>query len=296
MISMVQRRSPVSIERQCQMLQLPRCSYYRSQEQAPERTAEEQRFIDALYRECLKHRNYGYRRICVELRKTFGNVNRKRVQQRMRQEGLSVVPHRRFIHTTDSKHGYLIYENLTRGIALTGINQLWVSDITYIDYGGRFAYLAVILDAKSRKIIGWKLSKHVDSNLTLDALRMALSTRPIPEGLIHHSDRGVQYANHAYTDLLKDYNIRISMSAKGNPYDNAKAESFMKTIKYEEVYQNEYRTFDDVSEAVERYIHYYNTSRIHSSIDYLAPVEYEQQPNKSITTRASVPTKSSVSI
>jgi transposase InsO family protein len=195
----------------------------------------------------------------------------------MRQEGLLVVPHRKYRHTTNSNHDYPIYANLIKHRTLLGINQVWVSDITYIEYGNRFAYLAVILDAYSRKVIGWHIRQHIDTTLTLEALAMALASRELPPGLIHHSDRGVQYAAHAYVDTLNAYGIAISMSAPGNPYENAKAESFMKTLKNEEVYFHRYERFEEVEESIRRFIYDYNLVRIHSSIDYLSPMEYEQQ-------------------
>ena len=194
----------------------------------------------------------------------------------MREDNLLWLRKHRFINTTDSNHGLLIYPNLARDTKPTGINQLWVSDITYIRLQGEFIYLAVVLDVFSRRVIGWELSRRIDTQLVVNALKMALKSREVKSGLIHHSDRGVQYASKEYTELLKQYEITISMSRKGNPYDNAFAESFMKTLKYEEVYLSDYQNLTDARRCVERFLNQiYNQERLHSRIGYVPPEEFE---------------------
>lgn len=196
----------------------------------------------------------------------------------MREDNLLCLRKRKYISTTGSGHGLPVYPNLAGDMVLSGINQLWVADITYIRLRREFVYLAVVLDAFSRRCIGWNLGRRLDDGLTLGALLHAIENRQVGPGLVHHSDRGVQYASREYTDLLKESGIAISMSRSGNPYDNAKAESFMKTLKYEEVYLWEYDSFEDAKEQIERFIeNAYNIKRLHSAIGYLPPVEFEQQ-------------------
>jgi putative transposase len=202
--------------------------------------------------------------------------NRKRVMRLMRADNLLCLRKRRFVCTTDSRHTYAIYPNLTRDWKPNGINQLWVADITYIRLRESFLYLAVILDAYSRRVIGWALGNTLEAELALAALRSALADRPAPASLVHHSDRGVQYCSHAYVDLLQSYGIRISMSRSGNPYDNARAESFMRTLKCEEVYLNTYRDLDDAALHIQDFLErIYNWERSHSSLGYLSPAAYE---------------------
>ena len=200
----------------------------------------------------------------------------------MREDNLFCMRKKRFVVTTDSNHGHKTYPNLAKQMDLKGINQLWVSDITYIRLAHRFVYLAVILDAYSRRVIGWQLGKHLDTSLTIGALKKALCKRTITPGLVHHSDRGVQYASGSYTDLLKKHGIRISMSRKGNPYDNAKCERFMRTLKYEEVLLKEYDDLDDARANIKTFIeHVYNTKRLHSALGYRPPAEFEElQPSR----------------
>jgi transposase InsO family protein len=224
----------------------------------------------------LEMRSYGYRPITRELHRRGVQANHKRVLRLLREDNLLCLRRRAFVRTTDSNHALTVYPNLARGLALSNINQLWVADITYIRLRREFVYLAVILDAYSRRCIGWALSRHIDTQLTLAALRMALETRTVPPGLVHHSDRGVQYAAADYVALLQEHKIQISMSRTGNPYDNAKAERFMRTLKYEEIYLNDYETLAEVLASVQHFIEaVYNRKRLHSAIGYLPPVEFE---------------------
>ena len=224
----------------------------------------------------LKMRAYGYRPITKELHRRGVIVNHKRVLRLLREDNLLCLRQRAFVRTTDSRHNLTVYPNLARDLVLSNINQLWVADITYIRLRREFVYLAVILDAYSRRCIGWAISRFIDTELTLTALQMALRTRTIPPGLIHHSDRGVQYAAADYVAALHDHKIKISMSRTGNPYDNAKAERFMRTLKYEEIYLNDYETLAEVRTSLKHFIEaVYNRKRLHSAIGYRPPVEFE---------------------
>jgi len=224
----------------------------------------------------LEMRSYGYRPITAELHRRGVIVNHKRVLRLLREDNLLCLRRRAFVRTTDSNHQLTVYPNLARGLELSDINQLWVSDITYIRLRREFVYLAVILDAYSRRCIGWALSRHIDTQLTLASLPMALQTRTIQPWLMHHSVRGVQYAAADYLALLLEPQIQISMSRTGNPYDNAKAERFMRTLKYEEVYMNDYETLAEVLASIQHFIDaVYNRKRLHSAIGYLPPAEFE---------------------
>ncbi len=241
---------------------------------------------EEIQRVALDYPRYGYRRITVELARRGYRVGLKKVLGFMRLDNLLCV-RKRYRHcTTDSNHGMPVYENLVKGMRVTGINQLWVADITYIQLSREYVYLAMIIDVYSRRCVGWKLSRNIDTRLTLGALQNALETRSsCLDGLIHHSDQGVQYASREYVESLEKHGIRGSMSRRGNPYDNAYAESFMKTLKYEEVYLNEYQTFKDAIENIERFIdEVYNQKRLHSSIGYRSPIEYEKILNINIVT------------
>ena len=224
----------------------------------------------------LEMRAYGYRPITAELQRRGLKVNHKRVLRLLREDNLLCLRQRAFVRTTDSRHNLMVYPNLTRKLALSNINQLWVADITYIRLLREFIYLAVLLDAFSRRCIGWAISRHIDTQLTLAALQMALRTRTIQPGLVHHSDQGVQYAATDYVAILQENKIEISMSRTGNPYDNAKAERFMRTLKYEEIYMNDYETLAEVRASIEHFIEaVYNRKRLHSAIGYRPPVEFE---------------------
>jgi transposase InsO family protein len=220
---------------------------------------------------------WGYRTLRAQLFRHYGlQVNGKRILRVMRKYNLFRHIKRRFIKTTDSQHLYRVYPNLLKGLEITDMNQLWVADITYIRILTGFVFLAVMLDVFSRRVVGWALAKRIDHRLTLEALRMALRTRKPRAGLIHHSDQGVQYACTQYVKELEEHEVCISMSAKGNPYDNAYAESFFKTLKNEEVHLWEYESFTDVVERIPEFIEQvYNRKRVHSGIQYLPPEEFE---------------------
>jgi len=224
---------------------------------------------------------YGYRMLHEELSRRGILVNTKKIRRLQRKFGLFAYQIRKFVRTTDSEHGHKIYPNLLKPMPkITGLNEVWVGDITYIKIMTGFVFLAVIIDLCSRKVVGWALSKNINRDLTLGALKMAIEKRSPDVGCIHHTDRGVQYACQDYVDLLEEWGFKISMSRKGNPYDNAWSESFMKTLKYNEVYLNHYETMADVVDRVPEFIEeVYNKKRLHSSLGYLTPEEFERQIN-----------------
>jgi len=275
MSSVIGHESPqLSIHHKCQLAGVARSSYYRGLHRELLDNPQEIQLRDQVQHICLSMPRYGYRRVTAELHRRGYMVNHKCVLRLMREDNLLCLRKKRWIRTTDSSHGYRVYPNLTQGLTLTHPNQLWVADITYV----RFVYVAVILDAFSRRVIGWALSRHIDTALSLNALKMACETRTMTPGLIHHSDQGVQYAAREYTDFLKAHSISISMSRKGNPYDNALAESFIKTLKYEEVHLNEYEVFEDAYENIGRFINdLYNKKRLHSALGYKPPIEFENE-------------------
>jgi putative transposase len=227
----------------------------------------------------MRRRRYGYRRVSAELRRRGMAVNHKRVARMMREDNLLAVQRRQFVTTTDSDHALEIYLNLARRMKLTGIDQLWVADITYIRLQAEFVYLAVVLDGFSRRVVGWNLDRTLTSRLAIEALQEAIeSRRPLP-GLVHHSDRGVQYASAEYVAILTSQGIVPSMSRPANPYDNASCESFIKTLKREEIYANEYADLEHLRAHVEEFIErYYNQQRLHSALGYCTPDEFERKP------------------
>ncbi len=264
-----------------------RSGFYRFQdaEPSPDRDMD---LRDAIQRIAVQWPSYGRPRITAELRRRGWRVNPKRVYRLMREDNLLCVRRRKFVVTTDSNHGRRVYPNLARNVVLTATDQLWRADITYIRLRDEFVFLAVILDAYSRRVIGWALDRTLEDELPLAALRMALSHRSAQPGLVHHSDRGSQYASNEYTDLLKANHIQISMSRKGNPWDNAACESFMKTLKYEEALRNEYRDLDEARASIRQFLEkIYNQTRLHSALGYLPPAEFERnlQANKDAAAR-----------
>jgi transposase InsO family protein len=257
---------------------LPRATFYRRRRQTVGPDKQETGLRQTIQRIALQMPTYGYRPMTAELRRRGWLANHKRVLRLMRAENLLCRPRRRFVRTTDSTHSLAVFPNLARQLALTAVDQLWVADITYIRMPTEFVYLAVVLDAFSRRVIGWALDRHLLTELPLTALRMALRTRPVSAGLVHHSDRGVQYASADYVSLLVKHQIRISMSRTGNPYDNAKAERFMRTLKHEEVFLSDYQTLTEARASIKRFIdQVYNRKRLHSALGYLPPAEFERR-------------------
>lgn len=267
----------LSIERMCALAGVSRASYYRQWRRAAPRR-EQAELRDRLQRLAIAHRHYGYRRLGALLRREGWAVNHKRVLRLMRTDNLLCLRRRAFVPaTTDSRHTWRVVPNLARGMHPTGLDQLWVADITYLRLLEEFAFLAVVIDAFSRRVVGWAVEVHLRAVLAVAALQMALTARRPPLGqLIHHSDRGVQYACAEYTAVLAAHGIQASMSRTGSPYDNATAESFMSTLKREEVDGRAYRTAQDARGAMGRFIEeVYNRQRLHSALNYLAPAEFE---------------------
>jgi putative transposase len=275
---MMPRQGSLTVERMCQLAQVSRASFYRSlQEQRP--AEEDMEVRSTIQHIALEHRRrYGYRRISAELRRRGMLVNHKRVARIMREDNLLAVQPRQFVVTTDSDHQLEVYLNLATRMKLTGIDQLWVADITYIRLKAEFVYLAVILDGFSRKVVGWALDRSLASRLAMTALEQAIAQRQPRPGLVHHSDRGVQYASREYIAVLEKQGMIPSMSRPANPYDNASCESFIKTLKREEIYANQYDDIEHVRANIESFIEqYYNRQRLHSALGYRSPEEFEQQ-------------------
>jgi putative transposase len=278
-----------NVERLCALSSVSRAGYYRHF--GPHREKRDDADLrDLIQRIALENRPYGYRRIAWELRRQGLLVNAKRVLRLTRQDNLLALRRRPFVpQTTMSRHGFDIAPNLTRSLKPTGLDQIWVADITYVRLAEDFVYLAVVLDAFSRRVVGWALADHLEASLAIEALDMALAARdPAPMSLIHHSDRGVQYASIAYVSRLNERKVAVSMSRVGNPYDNAKAESFMKTLKQEEVNARTYADIDDARRQIGAFIEtVYNAKRLHSALGYKPPAEFEAKLSRDNRNQAS---------
>lgn len=278
----------LTLSNAARLLNINRVGYYKwlqKNNPDPEVIGYEMEIKDQMQKIAVEFPRYGYRRMTIELHNRGYPVNHKRVLRLMQEDNLLCVKKHFKPLTTDSNHNHKVYPNLIREFKITRPDQVWASDITYIQLTDEFVYLAVMLDLFTRRCIGWKLERHIDTQLTLTALDQAITQRWNPDikGLIHHSDQGVQYASNLYVDHLKEHNVQISMSRKGNPYDNAFVESFIKTLKYEEVYLNEYETFSDALENIGRFIDdVYNKKRLHSSLGYKSPEAFEQEVNINI--------------
>jgi len=267
----------------CQLAGVSRAGFYRSlQERAP--GEEDMQVRSVIQQIAIAHRRrYGYRRISAELRRRGMLVNHKRVLRLMREDNLLAVQPQAFVVSTDSDHQFEVYLNLASRMKLTGMNQLWVADITYIRLKKEFVYLAVILDSFSWKVVGWALDRTLASRLPIAALEQAISRRQPQPGLVHHSDRGVQYASEDYVKVLRRHQMIASMSRPANPYDNASCESFLKTLKREEIYANDYRDLEHLLGNVEAFIEqYYNRCRLHSALGYRSPEEFEREVNNGV--------------
>jgi putative transposase len=269
--------SPIGLGKLCQLAQVSRARFYRWRNRPPAADPEID-LRDEIQQIALEWPCYGWRRVTKELHERGWQVNHKRVRRIMREDNLLCMRKRKFaVATTNSNHSRPVYPNLAADLELTGIDQLWVADITYIRLEVEFVYLAVVLDAYSRRVIGWALGRTLEAELAVAALRVALRNRRPSTGWVHHSDRGIQYASIEYTGLLQEHGARISMSRKGNPYDNATCESFMKTLKYEEVYRQEYRDLAEARTSIKTFLEkVYNGKRLHSALGYRSPVEFER--------------------
>jgi transposase InsO family protein len=273
----MQTQSSLEVERMCELARVSRASYYRWLQPPEEDRAEEMELRNAIQQGSLEHRFYGYRRIAAVLRQQGWIVNTKRVRRLMNEDGLLAIRRRKFVVTTDSGHGMRIYPNLAGSLELADRDQLWVSDLTYIRLGEQFCFLAVVLDAYSRRVVGWAVGESLTSQLALTALEVAIQGRKPKPGLVHHSDRGTQYASHLYTGKLESIGALASMSRPGRPWENGKCESFMRTIKKEEVDARSYRNREELERNIEEFIERdYNQVRLHSALGYQSPQDFER--------------------
>ncbi|MBV9531403.1 MAG: IS3 family transposase [Bradyrhizobium sp.] len=264
----------MSIARGCELMGIARSTYY----EAPSAQPDDITLIAAITDICNEFEAYGWRRVRAALRQQGVVANHKRIRRLMRENGLQPKVRRRFVATTDSNHDGPIFPDLAKNMELSGRDQLWVADLTYVAIPSSFAYVAVILDAWSRRVVGYAIGRSIDARLALAALRAAIASRRPPPGCVHHSDRGAQYAAGAYRELLAAHGLVGSMGRRGNPYDNAKAESFMKTLKVEAIYPMEFASFEDAAAYLPRFIEaVYNRRRLHSSLGYMSPVQFEEQ-------------------
>ena len=275
--SRMQSQGGLSIQRMCELAGVSRASFYRNwEEQEP--TVAEMALRDAVQRAALAHRHYGYRRILVLIQREGFMVGAKKVRRLMRQDNLLAIRQRKFVVTTDSDHTFQVHPNLAQHLQVTELNQLWVADLTYVRLEREFVYLALVLDAHSRRVIGWALDRTMDTGLTLAALDKALANRQPKPGLVHHSDRGSQYASAEYVDRLEACGAVLSMSRPGRPWENGRCESFIKTLKQEELDARPYRTLEELAQHLEEFIEQvYNRVRLHSALAYQSPLEFERQ-------------------
>ena len=286
---MMQLEGVLDVVRACELAQVSRAGFYRSFRDHEPRQ-EETALRDLIQRIVIENRSYGHRRVTAELRNQQWAVNRKRVLRLMREDNLLCLRKRRFPFTTDSRHPFGVFPNLTTDLPLTSVNQLWVSDITYIRLRETFIYLAIVLDAFSRKAIGWAVGETLEASLAVAALERALADRAASPGIIHHSDQGVQYSSKEYVGKLLDNGFRISMSRKGSPWENARAESFMKTLKTEEVTLRQYRDLQDARNSITSFLQdVYNKRRLHSALEYRSPDAFEAQLTTSAAAKREVP-------
>jgi putative transposase len=276
----MESQGELSLVRMCGLVGISRASFYRQWERQAIQSLD-QELRDEIQRTALAHRFYGYRRIAQVLRRQGRPVNAKKVRRLMHEDNLLAHRKRKFVATTDSDHDFRVYPNLAKNLELSDVNQLWVADITYIRLGEEFVYLAVVLDAYSRRVVGWALDRTMTSRLAVAALDRAIAARSPRPGLVHHSDRGSQYASDDYVRRLEKIGAVLSMSRPGRPWENGKCESFMRTLKREEIDARRYRNLEELEHHLEQFIEtVYNRVRLHSALGYQSPMEYEQQQPK----------------